>query len=231
MKARLQREAGGLYDPIADHIVVVGLGDVGTRVVRALHDQGIDVVAIERNPEARGVAGRPGPQHPGDHRRRQPGRDARRRLGRHTCRALVVASTDDVTNLETALLGRAAQPDLRVVLRLFDGEFADRVRRAFNIHISRSVSYLAAPAFAAAMIGRAGARHHPGPPPRAAPRRGAGRRGLGGWSTGPSASLNRRHESRLLAVRTGGPGAVATVGWPTIAQHRPAASWSPPGPG
>ena len=71
-----------------------------------------------------------------------------------TCRALVVVSTDDVANLETALLGRAAQADLRVVLRLFDGEFADRVQRAFNIEHSRSVSYLAAPAFAAAMLGR-----------------------------------------------------------------------------
>jgi voltage-gated potassium channel Kch len=55
VKARLQREAGGLHEPISQHVVVVGLGDVGTRVTRALYDQGVDVVAIERNPEARGV--------------------------------------------------------------------------------------------------------------------------------------------------------------------------------
>src|SRR5262249_1398803 len=36
----------------------------------------------------------------------------------------------------------------------FDGEFADRVQRAFGIDVSRSVSYLAAPAFAAAMLAR-----------------------------------------------------------------------------
>jgi Trk K+ transport system NAD-binding subunit len=91
-----------------------------------------------------------------------------------TCRALVVLSTDDVTNLETALLGRAihakhqqtaagrpqlpgatgATGKLRVVLRLFDEDFAGRVKRAFDIDSSRSVSYLAAPAFAAAMVGR-----------------------------------------------------------------------------
>jgi hypothetical protein len=41
-----------------------------------------------------------------------------------------------------------------VVLRLFDGDFADRVERAFHINVSRSVSYLAAPAFAAAMLQR-----------------------------------------------------------------------------
>src|SRR3712207_8666240 len=38
--------------------------------------------------------------------------------------------------------------------RLFDGDFADRVERAFRIDVSRSVSYLAAPAFAAAMLQR-----------------------------------------------------------------------------
>jgi Trk K+ transport system NAD-binding subunit len=67
---------------------------------------------------------------------------------------LVVLSTDDVVNLEAAINGRAMNPDLRVVLRLFDGDFADRVERAFRIDVSRSVSYLAAPAFAAAMLQR-----------------------------------------------------------------------------
>jgi Trk K+ transport system NAD-binding subunit len=70
------------------------------------------------------------------------------------CRALVVVSTDDVINLEAAIQGRTLKKKLRVVLRLFDGDFADRVQKAFNINISRSVSYLAAPAFAAAMLER-----------------------------------------------------------------------------
>jgi Trk K+ transport system NAD-binding subunit len=154
VKVRLQREAGGLYDPVSDHMVVVGLGDVGTRIVRALHDQGVDVVAIERDPARPGVGVARDLKIPviiGDASRAE----TLDRASIATAQALVVASTDDVTNLETGLLGLAAQPNLRVVLRLFDTEFADRVRRSFNIHTSRSVSYLAAPAFAAAMIGRA----------------------------------------------------------------------------
>ena len=75
-----------------------------------------------------------------------------------TCRALVALSTDDVANLETALLARAVHTPrdgkLRVLLRLFDEEFAERVKSAFDLELSRSVSYLAAPAFAAAMMGR-----------------------------------------------------------------------------
>jgi Trk K+ transport system NAD-binding subunit len=201
VKARLTLAAGGLAEPVANHIVVVGLGDVGTRVVRALHEQGHEVVCVERNPDARGVKIVRDLRIPliiGDASRNESLQAA----SVTTARALIIVSTDDVNNLETALLGRAANPDLRVVLRLFDGEFADRVQRAFSITRSRSVSYLAAPAFAAAMLGRqvittipvrrrvlliaelpVGADSH-----------------LEGM---PMSALQRPHEALLLAVRTG----------------------------
>ena len=38
------------------HVIVVGLGRVGMRVVGQLHDLGIGVVGIDRDPEAAGVA-------------------------------------------------------------------------------------------------------------------------------------------------------------------------------
>ncbi len=69
-------------------------------------------------------------------------------------RCLVVMTNDDLANMETALNARALKPDLRVVLRLFDHDLALRVERAFGIHISRSPSALAAPAFAASAEGR-----------------------------------------------------------------------------
>jgi len=201
VKARLRLEAGGLADAISDHMVVVGLGDVGTRVIRALNEAGVDIVAIEQNPQARGVQIARDLRIPvviGDASRSEIMQSA----SVSTCRALVVVSTDDVTNLETALLGRTAKPDLRVVLRLFDGEFADRVQRAFSINISRSVSYLAAPAFAAAMLGRQVIATIP-----------VQRRVLfvAELSIGADSALehkrvstvNRDHEVRLLAVRTG----------------------------
>jgi Trk K+ transport system NAD-binding subunit len=68
-----------------------------------------------------------------------------------TCQALVVVSTDDLTNLQAALNARALQAELRVVLRLFDGDLAQRIRSAFGIFRSHSVSYLAAPEFAAVL--------------------------------------------------------------------------------
>jgi Trk K+ transport system NAD-binding subunit len=71
-----------------------------------------------------------------------------------TSRALVTLSSHDVVNLEAALTARAVREDLLVVLRLFDNDFARLVERRFNIDVSRSVSFLAAPAFAAAMVER-----------------------------------------------------------------------------
>jgi Trk K+ transport system NAD-binding subunit len=200
VKLRLQREAGGLYDPISGHTVVVGLGDLGTRIVRALHNEGVDVVAVERDHETPGVQIARDLKIPviiGDGSRPE----ALDRASIATAETLIVASTDDVTNLEIGLLGLAARADVRVVLRLFDTEFANRVRRAFNIHTSRSVSYLAAPAFAAAMIGRAVLATIP------VRRRvlllaevPVGERSLLEHKT--VASVNRPHEARLLAVRT-----------------------------
>jgi Trk K+ transport system NAD-binding subunit len=153
VNARLALALGRLREPISDHVVVVGLGNVGTRVIRRLHDLGVPIVAVDRKDDARGipVARDLGiPYIIGEANRAETLRAASVR----TCRALVVVSTDDVTNLETTLQGRAIKDDLRVVLRLFDGEFASRVQRAFGITISRSVSFLAAPAFAAAMLER-----------------------------------------------------------------------------
>jgi Trk K+ transport system NAD-binding subunit len=153
VRTRLALERGELVGVRSNHIVMVGLGNVGTRVLRLLNDLGVDVVAIERNPDARGmqIAEQLGvPVIIGDASREETLRAA----SIDTCRALVVLSTDDAVNLQAALHARAIIPDLRVVLRLFDDDFARRVQDAFDITVSRSVARLCAPAFAAAMLER-----------------------------------------------------------------------------
>ncbi|MEV4536958.1 NAD-binding protein [Asanoa sp. NPDC049518] len=150
VNARLALSAGRLAVPREGHVVVVGLGNVGTRVIRQLHNLGVEVVAIDKVPNARGavVAKQLGiPVIIGDAALEETLVEA----SVSACRALVVVSTDDVTNLQAALNGRALQPDLRVVLRLFDGDLAQRIRSTFGIFRSHSVSYLAAPEFAAVL--------------------------------------------------------------------------------
>ncbi|RKN38923.1 potassium channel protein [Micromonospora endolithica] len=154
VNARLALHTGRILPERTGHVVVVGLGNIGMRVMAQLHDFGVEVVAIDKNPNARGVplARRLGvPVVVGDAALEETLRVA----SVATCQALVVVSTDDGANLRAALNGRILNDELRVVLRLFDGDFAERVQRAFGIGISRSVSYLAAPSFVAALLDRA----------------------------------------------------------------------------
>lgn len=153
VKTRLARDRGEVYGRHTGHVVLVGLGNVGTRVLRQLADFGVEVIAIDVLPDARGalVAEQLGvPLIVGDASREETLRAA----SIDTCRALVVVSTDDAVNLQAALHARAAREDVRVVLRLFDDDFATRVQDVFGINISRSVPRLCAPAFAAALLER-----------------------------------------------------------------------------
>jgi Trk K+ transport system NAD-binding subunit len=129
----------------------VGLGRVGTRVVGQLHDLGIEVVAIDRDPQAPGMAmaRRLGvPVVIGEIHREETLRSA----NLETSIALVSVTRSDEVNLEAALHARALREDLRIVLRLYDDDLAERVQKMIGNTVSRSVSYLAAPAFAAAML-------------------------------------------------------------------------------
>jgi len=153
VNARIALALGSRRGPDAGHVIVLGLGNLGTRVIQQLRDLGVPVVAIDKTESARGTRlvreqGIPliigDASHP----------ETLRAASVETALALLAVSTDDVVNLEAALQGRAVNRDLRVVLRLFDGEFADRIQRSFGIASSKSVSYLAAPAFTAAMLER-----------------------------------------------------------------------------
>jgi Trk K+ transport system NAD-binding subunit len=151
--ARLARSLGERPHPRRDHVVVLGLGRVGQRVIEDLVARRIPCIAVERDESAPGVhAAR---------RLRVPVEladvAAPAALGGlfiEHARCLMVLTDDDGANLAAALNARALRPDLRVVLRLFDHDLAERVETAFSINVSRSVSSLAAPAFAAALSDR-----------------------------------------------------------------------------
>ncbi|WP_231953683.1 NAD-binding protein [Actinoplanes derwentensis] len=153
VNARIALSQGRIAGALNDHIVLVGLGNVGTQVLRQLTDLGLRVVAIDRTADARGVktAQRRGvPVIIGD----ASAQEVLQAASIDTCRALVVLSTDDRVNLQAALQSRATHDNLRVVLRLFDDDFAQRVETAFQIDTSRSVSRICAPIFAAALLER-----------------------------------------------------------------------------
>ena len=150
--ARLTGRVRGEPRARGGHVIVAGGGDVGHRVAGGLHDLGFDVVLIDQNPAARGVAFARHLGLPvviGD----APSERVLRRAGVDSAIALVSATSNDIVNLETAMQARAMRgEDLRIVLRLFDDDLARRVSETLGNVVSRSVSYLAAPAFAVAML-------------------------------------------------------------------------------
>ncbi|HEY8471086.1 MAG TPA: NAD-binding protein [Natronosporangium sp.] len=153
VNARLAAALGKLHTPISGHVVVIGLGNVGTRVIRMLHELGHEVVAIDHRESARGAQLAHELEIPliiGDATEEETLRQAS--VG--TSLALLALTSSDVVNLEAALHARTMRPGLHVVLRLLDSDLAGRVERAFDIPVSRSVASLAAPAFAAALLER-----------------------------------------------------------------------------
>jgi voltage-gated potassium channel Kch len=55
VNAWLAMALGRLKEPMDNHVVVVGRGNVGTRVIRQLHMRGVPVVAIDKTEAARGA--------------------------------------------------------------------------------------------------------------------------------------------------------------------------------
>ncbi|MFF3886923.1 NAD-binding protein [Streptomyces sp. NPDC001914] len=144
---------------LSGHVVLLGVGKIGTRVLTRLRELRIPVVCVEADPEARGLALARRLRVPvvlGDVT--QEGVLEAAKI--HRAHALLALTSADTMNLEAVLSARTLKPDLRVVLRLYDDDFATAVYRTLRaahpgaLTRSRSVSHLAAPAFAGAMLGR-----------------------------------------------------------------------------
>lgn len=144
---------------LSGHVVLLGLGKVGARVLARLRELEITVVCVESDPQARGLALARRLRVPvviGDVT--DEGVLEAARVGR--AHSLLALTSSDTTNLEAALYARAVKPNLRAVLRLYEDDFATAVYRTLRaahpaaLTRSRSVTHLAAPAFAGAMMGR-----------------------------------------------------------------------------
>jgi len=134
-----------------DHIIVLGVGHLGLRVVRALRAMGFDVVAIDLNPtpektaelDALGI-----PLVRGDGRLAPTLETA---AIRHA-QALIVCTSNDHMNLEVTMRARDLNPTVRIVVRVWDDQFAGQIRRFMNVEAVLSATGLAAPSFAASAL-------------------------------------------------------------------------------
>jgi Trk K+ transport system NAD-binding subunit len=154
---RIEEELGRRKVPgMSGHVVVVGLGAIGVRVVEGLRRRGREVVVVERDETNRYLAQVRDlgvPVVVGD-----------ATLGAvleaanlPAAGAVAVLTSDDLTNLETGLAVRDRLgdrwADVPVVLRLFDRRLARTVERSFAFRHVRSTAALAAPWFVGAALG------------------------------------------------------------------------------
>jgi voltage-gated potassium channel len=140
-----------MANTLSDHIIIVGLGNVGYRVLEELLSRDEDVVVIESAEqsafldEARDANV---PVFTGDARRESLLEEA----GIKRARAVIACTDDDLVNLEVCFDARKLQPHIRLVMRMFDQTLAQKIGDAFSLESSFSTSALAAPLFAAAAL-------------------------------------------------------------------------------
>jgi voltage-gated potassium channel Kch len=138
--------------PRRDHVVVVGLGQVGLRLCMMLRTLGVPVTAVELDPDADNIR-----------RARQydipvvigrgSSRAVLRRLSLERARALAAVTSDEIENIAAAVAGLAIRRTLRTVLRAGGGDVLDETRALFRIGSVRDVYLIGGTVLAAAALG------------------------------------------------------------------------------
>lgn len=141
-----------LVNRLAETTIVCGLERLGLRVARALIQLGEKVIIVADSPqpailrEARKAGARI-----------VEGRSYEvaelRGVELATARCLVLTDNADLGNLHTALAAREVNPRLRIVMRMFNADLADRATKLLPNSRVLSATYEAAPYFAADALG------------------------------------------------------------------------------
>ena len=125
--SRLTGLIGKRAVPRYDHVIVIGLGQVGLRLCMLLRECGVLVVAVDADEDSETV---------GLARRMQIpvviGRGANpevlRRLSLNQARAFAAVTNVDLANIEAAMTARSLSDDLRIILRAGDGDVSEETR-------------------------------------------------------------------------------------------------------
>ncbi|MBL8930739.1 MAG: NAD-binding protein [Kineosporiaceae bacterium] len=136
------------------HIVVVGLGQVGSRVALQLHESGYEVAVIDGGQGRRFTPRMQAVGLPvliGD----PTLRETQLAAGVHRAAGLAVLTDDDLTNIEIGLAVRGLVGERRfpIVMRIFGRDLARVLAAVSDTWKPRSIAELAAPWFIGAALG------------------------------------------------------------------------------
>jgi len=133
------------------HIIVIGIGHTGLRIVRELRQMGFEVVAVDKEISKsahESLQELDVPLIQGDARDGQVLESARL----HQAEAAIVCTSDDYVNLEATMRLRDMNAEARLVTRMWDRRLAKQIENFLKVEVL-SASELAAPAFAGAAVG------------------------------------------------------------------------------
>jgi voltage-gated potassium channel Kch len=142
VKRRVQRALGRRTYTLRDHIVVCGLGRLGYFVAEGLIARGERVLVVERDEHAatiENIRALGADVYIGDARLPR----VLQAIGVMRAKALYAVINNDFVNLEIGLSARTFEPNLRLVLRIFDDAMAARIRDQLDIHLSLSMTAIA----------------------------------------------------------------------------------------
>lgn len=150
--ARHRNWEAAMASTYKNHVIVLGVGHLGTRVIRQLVAMGFEVVAIDMKDDpvkARELKQLGVPLVIGDGRLEATLEAAGARHGQ----ALIVCTSNDHLNLEVTMRARALNDSIRIVVRMWEDSFAREIKGFLNVADVLSATSLAAPSFAASALG------------------------------------------------------------------------------
>lgn len=152
MGRRLVALIGPRAMPRRDHVVVVGLGQVGLRLCLLLRELGIPVVAVAADPDADNVTRAKHYAIPVVIGRGASGAVLHRVCLRRA-RALAAVGSDEIENITTVVAAHVVRDDLRTVLRAGSGDVTNETRALLRVGVVRDVYLIGGTTLAAAALG------------------------------------------------------------------------------
>lgn len=147
-RARSKEWEMAIASTLDKHHILVGLGHLGFHVVQHLKGaMNRPMAVIELDPQADLITAVQEMDIPiiHDDASRESALEA---AGVHRASSIILCSQNDAVNLKIALKARSLNPNIRVIIRIFDDDFAKALTSQFGF-IALSGTGLAAPSFAA----------------------------------------------------------------------------------
>lgn len=136
----------------SNHVVLCGLGHLGFRVLEYLNAQKVPCVCIEKSPSG-SVLARARAMGVAILERDMRDDDALIHAGVERARLIIIATNDDLANLEVALDARRLNPSIKTAMRQFDQAIAQKLQQSFDVGYAFSSAAVAAPIVAAKALG------------------------------------------------------------------------------